>query len=170
MDIGVHSLDMAMWLMGFPEPVSVTGCATSNLAKSGAIPGEWGAWDARKFDVEDFACGMVRFKTGAMLSLESCWLAHVAEPETMSCTILGDKAGVNWPSGKVSTVCNGALVDSVIKPLPLDEDHHDAEIRAFFDAIVNNKPSPVPAEQTLKVIKILDGIYRSQRSGKEVRL
>jgi predicted dehydrogenase len=31
-------------------------------------------------------------------------------------------------------------------------------------------PSPVPAEQSLQVMKILDGIYRSQEEGREVRL
>ena len=30
--------------------------------------------------------------------------------------------------------------------------------------------SPVPAEQSLDVLTILDGIYRSQREGAEVRL
>ena len=47
---------------------------------------------------------------------------------------------------------------------------HWTEIWDFYDTVVNNKPSPVPAEESLKVIKILDGIYRSQKAGKEVRL
>lgn len=170
MDIGVHCLDLAMWIMDFPEPVSVMGAASNQLAKSGSIPGAWGQWDVKRFDVEDFACGMVRFRNGAMLSLESSWLGHTPEPEDMSCMILGDKAGISWPSGKACTSSNGTLIDAVIKPLPMRDATHTTAIWAFYDAVVNRKPSPVPAEQALKVIKILDGIYRSQKTGREVRL
>lgn len=170
LDIGVHCLDLAMWLMDFPEPVAVTGAATNQLAKKKTIPGAWGDWDARKFDVEDFACGMVRFENGTMLSLESSWLGHTPEPEDMSCMILGDKAGVSWPSGQVCTVSNGALIDAKIQPLPLRPQTHTTEIWEFYDAVVNRKPSPIPAEQSLKVIRILDGIYRSQKTGREVRV
>ena len=169
MDIGVHCLDLAMWLMDFPKPISVTGAASNKLAKSHIIPGAWGEWDRKKFDVEDFACGMVRFKGGAMLSIESSWLGHTPEPENLNCMILGDKAGISWPSGIVATTSNGALVDSVIQPPAAREEGHNAEIRAFFDAVAHRKPSPVPAEQVLEVIKILDGIYRSQKLGREVR-
>ena len=34
-------------------------------------------------------------------------------------------------------------------------------------AIVNGEPSPVPPEQSLQVMQILDGIYQSEDSGRE---
>lgn len=170
MDIGVHILDLVMWLMDFPEPVTVTGAAMTNLAKTNIMPGAWGEWPRDKFDVEDFACGMIRFKNGTMLSLESSWLAHLPEPENMSCTLFGTKAGVSWPSGAVSSSNDGKLVDSTIEPADSSVKPHFLVIADFYDAIVNNKPSPLSADNALKVIKILDGIYRSQRIGKEVRL
>jgi predicted dehydrogenase len=40
----------------------------------------------------------------------------------------------------------------------------------FARAIVEGAPSPVPAEQSLQVMTILDGVYRSQKSGGEVKL
>jgi predicted dehydrogenase len=40
----------------------------------------------------------------------------------------------------------------------------------FAEAVAKGKPSPVPAEQSLQVMAILDGIYRSQEEGKEVTL
>ena len=170
MDIGVHVLDLTMWLMDFPEPVAVTGAAVNKLAKTTIMPPAWGDWDRRLYDVEDFACGMVRFANGAMLSLESSWLSHIGQEEHLNCMILGTKAGVNWPNGEIHTSSNGTLLDTQIQPIPIREQTHWTEIWDFYDAIVNNKPSPVPADQSLKVIKILDGIYRSQKTGKEVRL
>ena len=41
---------------------------------------------------------------------------------------------------------------------------------ADAQAVVDGAPSPVPAEQSLQVMTILDGIYRSQEAGGEIRL
>ena len=41
---------------------------------------------------------------------------------------------------------------------------------AFAEALSNGAPSPVPPEQSLQVLSILDGIYRSQEAGAEIRL
>lgn len=46
MDIGVHALDTALWLMGFPTPVRVSGRAHTNFAKGFEIPGAWGSGTA----------------------------------------------------------------------------------------------------------------------------
>ena len=47
---------------------------------------------------------------------------------------------------------------------------HALECVEFAQAVVDGAPSPVPAEQSLQVLSILDGIYRSQETGGEVRL
>ena len=47
---------------------------------------------------------------------------------------------------------------------------HALECVEFAQAVVDGAPSPVPAEQSLQVMTILDGIYRSQREGREVAI
>ena len=47
---------------------------------------------------------------------------------------------------------------------------HAQECVEFARAVADNGPSPVPAEQSLQVMTILDGIYRSHDEGREVRL
>ena len=47
---------------------------------------------------------------------------------------------------------------------------HAFECVEFARAIVDGAPSPVPAEESLQVITILDGIYRSRKAGREVSL
>ena len=44
---------------------------------------------------------------------------------------------------------------------------HAQECVEFARAIVNGEPSPVPPEESLQVMQILDGIYQSQESGRE---
>ena len=47
---------------------------------------------------------------------------------------------------------------------------HAAECVAFAKAVHEGLPSPVPPEQSLQVLAILDGIYRSQAEGREIAL
>ncbi|MEZ4677190.1 MAG: Gfo/Idh/MocA family oxidoreductase [Caldilineaceae bacterium] len=47
---------------------------------------------------------------------------------------------------------------------------HALECVEFAQAVTDGAPSPVPAEQSLQVMTILDGIYRSQAENREVAL
>ncbi len=51
--------------------------------------------------------------------------------------------------------------------MPKVESAHVAEVQAFVDAIINNKPSPVPGENGLILNAIFDAIYRSSETGRE---
>ena len=49
-------------------------------------------------------------------------------------------------------------------------DGHRNELAAFRDAIASDGPSPVPAEQSLAVARILEGLYVSAEAGSEIRI
>jgi predicted dehydrogenase len=170
MDIGVHALDLGMWLMGFPRPLRVTGVTRTNFAHTGEIPGAWGQWDPKRFDVEDFASGFVHFENGATMVIECAWLQHQKEKEDFSARIFGKKAGITWPTGDYAQTVNGAFVDGTLDEPADQKSSHTAEVLAFADAVATGKPSPVPVEQTLLVIGILEAIVQSGKTGKEVTL
>ena len=167
MDIGVHALDAALWLMNFPRPVRVSGRAHTNFAKGFDIPGAWGEWDRTLFGVEDFASGYVHFANGSTLVLEASWLQHQAEEE-FSATLQGRKASVRWPDGHFHTVANRTLIDGKILPHQGRQRAHTEEILAFADAVRHGKTSPVPIDQTLNVIAILEAIMKSSQLNEEV--
>ena len=174
-DIGVHVLDLTLWMMGFPRPVAVSGVAPTKLANLPGIanrPG-WGDWrTGRKqvFDVEDFAAGFVRFNTGAVLFLETSFLLNVMEEETWKSMICGVGGGMDIMGGKIVTQEHGLIRLSELQNFDQPEPHA-AAIVAFIDAIEKHAPVPVPPEETLYVMTILDGIYRSHaKGGAEVRL
>jgi predicted dehydrogenase len=170
MDIGVHALDAALHIMGFPKPVRVSGATAVNFAKGNDIPGAWGEWDRALFGVEDFASGFVHFENGATLVLEASWLQHQAQNEDFSFHLFGRKGSVQWPANAYSTAKNRVLVDGAVVPTSGLKPPHTEEILAFARAIREQKPSPVPVEQTLIVISILEGIYQSAESGREVHI
>jgi predicted dehydrogenase len=167
MDIGVHALDTALWLMNFPKPVRVSGRAHTNFAKGFDMPGAWGEWDRTLFGVEDFASGYVHFSNGSTMVLEASWLQH-QQTEDLSATLLGKKASIQWPSGHFHSVVNRTLIDGKVLPHAGRKPAHTEEILAFADAIRNGKPSPVPIEQTIYVIAILEAIMKSSQINQEV--
>jgi predicted dehydrogenase len=172
-DIGVHILDLTLWLMGNPKPVAVTGVAKAPLAHH---PGQFAAWHNAPiptdvFDVEDFASAFVRFENGATLVLEVSWLLHHnIEGEDTQIWLYGDEGGCHWPKSEFLNT-NYETRQLYNRTLKLTRDRlepHAQECFEFARAVVEGAPSPVPAEQSLQVIAILDGVYRSQSEGREV--
>ena len=173
-DIGVHILDLTLWLMDFPQPVSVSGVAWAPLAHHEGAFTAWGRVPVpTEMDVEDFAAAFVRFGNGATLSLEVSWLLHHNTPkEEARVWLYGTEAGCAWPeAGFYET--NYATRQLQNRTLQLTKDAmepHALECVAFARAVAEGLPSPVPAEQSLYVQAILDGIYRSQAAGHEVAI
>lgn len=170
MDVGVHALDLCLWLMDHPTPSRVTGTAKTNFARGHKIPGAWGEWDRDLVSVEDFAAGFVRFRNGATLVLETSWLGHQTEKEDMSCQLFGMDGGVKWPSGEFANVAGGALAQgNVTNPITGPPPHH-AELADFAACVLEDRPSPIPWTETIRVIAILEAIYQSQKNGREVAI
>jgi predicted dehydrogenase len=172
-DIGVHILDLTLWMMGHQKPVSVTGVTGDKLAQMPGSFSQWGGDIPRDADVEEFAAAFVRFDTGATLILEVSWLLHHSTSgEDMQMWLYGTKSGTHWPSKKIVSAANDL---KILKETTLQTsfdlgEPHAAECVAFAQAIVDGAPSPVPAEQSLEVSKILSGLYRSSVEKREIRL
>ena len=171
-DIGVHILDLTLWMMGNPQPVAVSGVARSDLAH---IEGAFGLWGdvPPETDVEEFAAAFVRFENGATLVIEISWLLHHdIRGEGMQMWLYGVDGGCHWPKCEFYAT-NYETRQHYNTTLKITRDimePHALECVEFARAVRNGAPSPVPAEQSLQVLTILDGIYRSQTSGAEVRL
>ncbi len=172
-DIGVHILDLTLWMMGHPKPVAVSGVTQDKLSR---LPGAFSAWGGdipQDMDVEEFASAFVRFDNGASLILEVSWmLHHETQTEDMQMWLYGTQGGSHWPSNKILTANNETkrTRDTQLAPIGKGMEPHAAECVAFADAIANGKPSPVPAEQSRDVQLILNGLYESADKGAEVRL
>ncbi|HID96460.1 MAG TPA: Gfo/Idh/MocA family oxidoreductase [Candidatus Latescibacteria bacterium] len=167
-DLGVHRLDLALWLMGYPEPVVVSGSAYNVIAKEKA------AQDDKAYTVEDLACGLIKFKNGATLILEASWMLNIDEDEKMITMLCGTKGGLVQKNigggydfvGEVYTEEGGHLftkrLDRSMVPVP-------SPYQEFVDSILEKRQPLATGEQGIKVMKILDGIYKSAELGREVR-
>ena len=167
-DLGVHRLDLALWLMGYPEPVAVSGSTYDLIARPMARK------QRRKFDVEDLACGLVKFANGATLLLEASWALNIPENEQMITSLYGTRGAVvqrNLGGGyefeaELYTEEGGS---HFTKKLEWRTAGAPSSYHEFVNSILENREPIATGEHGLKVMKILDGIYRSAATGREVR-
>jgi len=167
-DIGVHALDRALWLMGNPKPVSVSGMTYANFGKRTDLATPRGLWDVDKFDVDDMGVALIRFEDGATLILRACWAAHI-EGNIVGTRILGTEAGAFMSPLRIHKDMHGSMVDVTHTGL-VPVEGHAAEIVHFISCIRGETECMVRNDQVLDVQAILDAIYLSSRTGREVLL
>src|SRR5215207_8938186 len=67
-DIGVHIVETAHYMIGSPRPVTATGNHWTFMGnKPSSVASMWPNWDHATYTDEDFAAGMIRFDDGGLL-------------------------------------------------------------------------------------------------------
>jgi len=173
-DIGVHYLDLAMWLSGQWDPKRVSAATYAEFGprmRDYVYTGMWAGppkFDG-VFDVDDYAAGMVRFPKKVTLSFEISWAANCENQALVE--LMGDKGGARACTGQGLTIFteeNRHIVD--IKPQYAAQNHYMVQGEKFADAILHGKTPPATGEQGLTVMRLLDAIYKSARLDREVTL
>ena len=168
-DLGVHRLDLALWLMGYPKPVWVLGSTYNPIGSSLA------AKQGKAFDVEDLAVGLIKFANGATLEVEASWAANIKESEHMETRLYGTKAGLvqrNYDEtykfeAEIYMEREGAHFDMKLHP-PFPP--VTSAMYHLIDSIQNDKPNIASGEEGLLVMEILDALYRSAAEGRPVEI
>jgi predicted dehydrogenase len=161
-DIGVHILDVLLWMIGCPKPIEAFGSIAQKFGHQTDVINPWGSWTPAQFDVEDFAMGVIRFEGGLTVTLETAWASHIENTGTTF--FMGDRAGATYGPARIYTDKEGEMIDyepELLTGLP-------GEFESFHKAIREGLPSPVPAEEVLIVAKIFDALYESARIGRSV--
>lgn len=174
-DLGVHMIDLAMYLMGNPQPVSVSGAIYNRFTNDDAMPdsihSSFGETKANGvFDVEDLAMGFIRFGNGACLQVEFSWASNVKE-ERNFVELRGSRAGFTWEGGTVTLFGeeNSELIDTMLR-IEQTDNGHERNLRNFVDVLVNGADPCYKPQQGIDMIRILCGIYESAETGREVQL
>ena len=167
-DIGVHVMDLCVWLMGSPKPIAASGKVYRMFGdRPDLCNADWGTpYPLKEFDVEDYAVALVRFEKGITMAVECSWAANIP-CETGAVTVLGDKAGISTDPLGVYGSENGTLTSSKFDWLPKQEGHR-MEIRHFTECLEKKLPVRVKPEESLRIQKIIDAIYLSSAKNKEI--
>lgn len=177
-DLGVHMIDLAIYLMGNPTPVAVSGSIynkfADNEADASSEHAKFGeAASGGTFDVEDLAMGFIKFDNGACLQIEFSWASNIEVADRNFVELRGTKAGFTWEqsgtSCRIFSEAFGQLVDVDMK-VNNSVLGHEGNIRHFVDVVLNGAKPDFEPIQGINMIKILKAIYESAETGKEVSL
>ncbi|WP_152655171.1 Gfo/Idh/MocA family protein [Oceanobacillus sp. CFH 90083] len=167
-DIGVHMLDTALYLMGYPEPDTVFGVTYQKLGNKPGV-GLAGSWDWENFSIEDMARGMVTFKNGASIILESAFAANTEKHDEMSVSLMGENGGADVFPLKMYQEKHHTLIDTTPSFLPV-KDNYELQMERFVDCCLNEYQPISTAEQGVILQKIINGLYESADKGESIKL
>ncbi|UCC69486.1 MAG: Gfo/Idh/MocA family oxidoreductase [Armatimonadota bacterium] len=169
-DMGVYHIAQILYLLGNPEIQTVTGAAHQ------AIPMYPDREKNGKYDVEELGLGFVRLAGGVSFSIEESWALHIGQ-EGQHSQLFGSQGGVCLsPLSYHATVADMEMsatfdLDSADvrwhRCLP-DTDAYDGAQPHWVAVLQGRVPLVDSAGIALATMQISEGIYLSQRLGREV--
>jgi len=175
LDIGCYAIDALLAIAGFPTPVRVSGRAYTVFGnQQDESRMGWGSWEASSFSLDDYAAGYVSFEDGSSAFLEASWASNLPfQGENLLIRVQGDAGGVEGRGDEavrhitLSSKLKGVVTDT--QPSLGRVDEATEMIRSFVRAVRTGVPE-VTADQSLKLHAIIDGVYESSKSKKEVEV
>jgi predicted dehydrogenase len=171
-DLGVHVLDMAIWLMGNPRPVSVFGSTYAKFGPEKRGLGSWGTpqWDGI-FDVEDLATAMIKMDNGSTLTLDVSWAANTKSDNQHWVDLMGTEGGVSIRGDELTLTTQKFDRPIDVDTTPSLSTGARPMLAAHFVESIQNDTQPISdVVSGLVNNTILDAIYESAKSGKAVDL
>lgn len=179
MDSCPHRIDLILYLLGNPAVKSVSARTYNyfvNRPKPDHVGGgyllmdiaEGTAAGGEAADVEDTVVAFITFENGCSFLLRD--MAGANMPDEWKVSLYGTKAGAALrPLMVYGETDDGHPADW--KPHLPDNPKgtHVLAYRHLFDCIRMGRETQSPGERGVKVMQIIDAIYRSAASGKEVR-
>lgn len=177
-DLGVHVLDMILYILGNPKVVAVSANTYAEIGTQGK--GGWVGQQRQvlsadqKYEVEDLATAFIRLENGATVLLEASWAAYTEMDDDFGIQLYGSQKGARIFSKKY------ALTDTLevyqgfgdttmdAKPRLVAREGHAEIIRGFIDAILEGKPVSPDGQEGLDRVRLIDAIYRSAELGREI--
>lgn len=162
-DLGTHAIDLALWMLDNFSPEYCIGTVFHNSVDIPTKANRWGTWNPSDLQVETAAFGQVVLQGGAVLSIDTSWAMHVPQDKEDALTICGTASGAElFPGGyTVSSVKNDQFCTLRFDTPDDEQIANKAQLTDFITAIRTGGMPLVTADQSLAVVRILDGLYQS---------
>lgn len=167
-DLGVHMLDVALYLMGQPRVSTVLATMYAKIGPA-KNKGTLGEWDPEAFSVEDSLFAFLKLENGGTLTLETAFALNMKEKSVMNVLLHGTEAGASLRPLEIYGEAGGELADTTFPHLAA-HDNPQVSIARFLEAVDGGSPMLADAATGLYLQTILDGIYQSARTGELVTL
>ncbi len=155
LDNGIAMLDIGLWILGFPEVKSVTAMNYYHNTKS----------------VEDSSIAMIKFKNNTTLTIEVSW-SLLREGELFYCNVYGKEGSSSINPFKIYKRMDGDLYNitpkKIVTPSNVFKKSYEYELKHFVGAVAGNHNIISNGDDALKVMEIVDAVYKSAKAGKEI--
>ena len=169
-DIGVHAIDAAWYLLGCPQPVAVSAQVSTHFPE--LVP------EGMKFDVEDSGFAFIRFEGGLVMHLEVTWAANLTDAvpkspwaghELENTTLYGERATLSLSPPKIFTM-EGMERREESFEIDAGGDQFERQLADFIDAIRTGVAPTNNVDQAVSLMRLLMAVYESSAAGAEVRI
>ena len=168
-DIGVHALDRALYVLGHPTPLSVWGAIGRPFGNRGGVTNRWGPWDTSNYDVDDYAFAGIRFEDDLILLLECSWILRIGQ-SVERLTVSAADGGLEISPLRVFHDRDGFHSTETYDTSGETRKEHVISVADFIRAVREGAEPTVTAAQGVTVTRIVDAIYQSAAERTEIPL
>jgi len=157
MDLGIVMIDMACWMLGYPDVRRVSATHFHNKMR----------------DVEDTSLVNIGMKNGAIVNIEVSW-SMVVPDDLYYFHVYGTEGSASLNPLRLHKQMHGNIVN--VAPAKMDPPQHlfkrsyENELKHFLGAVRDIHPVISTADEAVQRMRIVDAIYKSVKSGKDVLL
>ncbi|MFZ1517163.1 MAG: Gfo/Idh/MocA family oxidoreductase [Ignavibacteriaceae bacterium] len=156
-DLGIHILDLALWLLDFPEISSVSSQNFHHFTKN----------------VEDTSISCIKCLNSAVINMEVSWSLPV-EKDNFFLEVYGTKGSFSINPFKLYKKVENDYINltptQVDSPQVLFKKSYLNELKSFIGAIQGLNPVFSPGEEALHRMKIIETMYQSAEKNHEIKL
>ncbi|WP_049855745.1 Gfo/Idh/MocA family protein [Trabulsiella odontotermitis] len=167
-DIGIHMLDAAMYVLGFPAVKRVTAHSFQKLGNR-KNRGQFGEWDPATFTVEDALFGTLEFCNGGILRLETSFALNIREQSVLNVSFCGEKAGAMLFPAHIFADVDGEL-HTLAQRDETDDQRHLRSMEAFVQHVLGEPVMIADAEQGVVIQQLIAALYNAAETGECVEL
>ncbi len=155
MDLGIVMLDLTFWLLDYPDVRKVSAMHYTHRTKN----------------VEDTSVVSITMKNGSLLNLEISWSMYVTD-DIYACQLFGTEGSASLNPLRINKELHGNLVN--LAPAKMEAPQHlykrsyENEIKHFLGAVHDVHPVISTADEAVQRMRIVDAVYKSVKTGKEV--
>lgn len=156
-DLGIHLLDLSMWLLDYQPVESVS---TQN-------------YSIQTKNVEDTSISFIKLKSNSLLTIESSWSLPLEE-DTFYLNVHGTKGYASLNPFRIYKKIEDQIIDLIPSQsesaITIFRKSYINELKSFIGAVKNLNPVFSSGDEALARMKILEAMYESSNLKNEIKL